>query len=189
MDINKLKPGDIGLFKGKAWVSKQIMKAMNIYRKKKGLPKRELYSHAFMVVNVWNKIYVAEAQANGIVVKPFDETYAKNMDRVKMLTPIKPYTAAEQKKVSKIAVDNSLTPTRYDYFGLLWQLKMVLSPLTRKKKKDWDGPTGDKATKRMYCTEAVATWANKVRENTFDMQYSINPLDVDLNPNYKQKVI
>ncbi len=53
--------------------------------------------------------------------------------------------------------------------------------------KQWKGPKGAKAEKRLYCTEAVATWANDVRPNTFENQFANNPLDIDLNKYYKEK--
>jgi hypothetical protein len=175
------KAGDIGLSRNNSFISKAIRKFMNKYRKKLGLPERRLYSHSFMIINIWGRLYVAEALADGINIVPA-EKYKKQLKNIKILTPKKKYTKAEMERVSEIATSYALTPTRYGYADLLFHAKAILS----KKGYDvWAGKTGTAAEKRMHCTEAVATWSNKVRPNTFERPWSTNPLDIDLNKYYK----
>ena len=182
--MNNLKPGDIILYKGSRWLSRAIRYFMNKYRKKLGLPNRELFSHAAMVISIWGKLYVAEAIGNGITIRPYDVTYANKKNKIKILTPKKAYTKKEQDNISTIAVAYALEPTRYDFFNFLFQIDMIRKQ-TKYSDKKWAGPVGKKAEKRLYCTEAVATWANKVRPNTFDKPWTVNPVDVDINKYYK----
>lgn len=182
MENNKVIPGDIILVKGNTWVAKQIRRLMNLYLKKRGLKNREVYSHAAIVIDIWNELYVAEAGPRGIQIVPFDFTYRRILDKVKIKTPKKPYTKREREYISKNVVKTVFKPTRYDYFGLLHQIEYILTGT-------WDGKVGQKAKKRLYCTEAVAGWVNTVRPKTFDNEASINPVDIDTNRYYKDKVV
>lgn len=178
--LNKLKPGDIVLYGSNGFVSKAIQFFMRIQRKKQNLPvpKGIIASHAGMLVNLWGELYIAEAQEKGIVVSPFVSEYKNKWDRIKILSPKKAYSIKEQDLVSKIAIEDSLEPHRYDFFGLLYQARMIFTG-------KWQGPTGDKAEKRYYCTEAVATWANKVRPNTFNKEEAAGPLEIEFNKYYQ----
>lgn len=179
-----LKAGDIILYKGNSVLSKSIRFFMEQYRKKLGLEKRVLFNHAAMVVEVWGRLYVAEANAEGITISPYEDTYAKKLDKIKILSPKKAYSKAEKELVSKTASAYCFDPTRYDFLNFLFQIDMIRKQ-TKNSGKEWAGPTGSKAEKRLYCTEAVATWANKVRPDTFAEPWTVNPLDVDLNKYYK----
>jgi len=176
-----LVPGNIILTGSTKFLSKAIQVFMKISRAKKGLPspKGLIASHSATLVDMWGQIYVAEAEAKGITVRPFAEVYGHKLDKIKILTPKKSYSKAEQEKISKEAIKDSLEPHRYDYFGLLYQIKYVLS------NGAWVGPKGDKAERRLYCTEAVATWANKVRPGTFSQEEASNPIDIEFNKYYK----
>lgn len=178
--LNKLRPGDIILYGNHTFVSKCIQFFMKILRKKKGLPvpKGIIASHAGTLINMWGQLYIAEALENGIVVRPFVEAYKNKMDKVKILSPKKAYSIPEQERISKVAAEDSLKPHRYDFFGLWFQLKLVLTG-------KWTGPTGDKADRRLYCTEAVANWANRVRPNTFSNEESVGPFDIEFNKYYQ----
>jgi len=178
--LNKLKPGDIVLLGTTRFVSKAIQFFMRIQRKKQGLPapKGLIASHAGTLVNLWDQLYIAEAQEKGIVVSPFVSEYKNKWDKIKILSPKKAYTVKEQELISKIAIEDSLQPHRYDFFGLWHQAKMILTG-------KWTGPTGDKAERRYYCTEAVATWANKVRPNTFSKEEAAGPLEIEFNKYYQ----
>lgn len=183
----EFKPGDIILFRGTRFISKGIQFFMKRYRKKLGLPKAKVFNHAAMIVEMWGQLFVAEANEKGIEVNPIEKAYGHKMKMIKVIRPKKAYTKEEQKAVSKIATNYALDPTRYDFFNFLHQIKMIAKTKVKDGKivSRWSGPTGKKAEKRLYCTEAVATWANKVRPGTFDDQWSINPLDIELNKYYK----
>jgi hypothetical protein len=189
MKNNELVPGDIGLTRSNGFISKAIRYFMDKYRKKLGLPKRDLYSHAFMIVKMWDRLFVAEAEAEGIRVKPFEEVYPSSKwvnKNIKILTPKKAYNSNEIDTVSKIAVAYALEPTRYGYADLLFHAKAIMN---KDGYDSWKGKKGEAAEKRLHCSEAVATWANKVRPKTFNRPWSTNPLDLDLNTYYKEKVI
>jgi hypothetical protein len=179
-----LKAGDIILYKGNKFISKAIRLFMEEYRVKLGLPKRQLYNHAAMVIEVWGRMYVAEANAKGITISPYEDTYAKVLDQIKIISPKKVYSKAEKELISKTATAYAFDPTRYDFLNFLFQIDMIRKQ-TKNHGKEWGGPTGSNAERRLYCTEAVATWANKVRPDTFSEPWTVNPLDVDLNKYYK----
>ncbi len=178
--LSKLKPGDVVLLGTKGFVSKAIQFFMKILRKRQGLPVPSgiIASHAGMLIDMWGQLYIAEAQEKGIVVTPFVESYKNKLDYIKVISPKKPYSKAEQERVSKVAAEDSLKPHRYDFFGLWFQAKAILTG-------KWTGPKGDKADKRYYCTEAVANWANKVRPNTFSNEEAVGPLDIEFNKYYQ----
>lgn len=180
--INQFKAGDIVLVYIKTPIAKLIEWVMKLDRKRRGIPvpNGHVANHAGMLVYLWGELYIAQAMEKGVEIKPFINEFKGKFNRVKVLSPKKPYSNAEQDKISRVAIQSALDPTRYDFFGLWYGLKYILS-----NKKKWDGPRGDKALSRMYCTEAIATWANKVRPRTFDIQEATNPLDIELNRYYK----
>lgn len=188
IELPKVKAGDIILYQGNTFLSKGIMFFMKRYMKRLKVADRALFSHAALVVEYKGRLVVAEANAKGIEVNDFLATYAKKASRIKILTPKKVYSKTEQSKISDVAISYAFDPTRYDFFNFIFQIDMIRSTSKKegkKKNKRWVGPKGDKATKKLYCSEAVATWANEVRPNTFAKPWTVNPLDIDLNKYYK----
>lgn len=183
----EFKPGDIVLVRGDRFISKAIRFFMERYRRKLKLPRRKLFNHAAMIIEVWGQLCVAEANEKGIEVTPFDRAYGNRMNKIKVITPKKAYSKDEQVAISKVAASYAFDPTRYDFPTFVHQIKMITSTKVEGGviTKKWIGPKGEKAEKRLYCTEAVATWANKVRPDTFNEPWTVNPLDVDLNKYYK----
>lgn len=178
--LNNAKPGDIILSGSNTWLSRIIKKFMRLYSKKQKVRVDKVYSHAAMVINLWDNLYVAEAEANGINIRPLFRTYGVINKDVLLLTPKKKYLVKEQEEISKVATKSALVPTRYDYFSLLHQVRYIMTG-------KWPGSKGSKANKRLYCTEAAALWANMVRPKTFDVSYSVNPVDIQTNKYYKVK--
>ncbi len=183
-------PGDIGLIKGKrfklwepmTWISSGIRYFMRKYNKRKGYPADDIYTHAFTFIDIWGNPYVAEALREGITIQPFEKAYSvKDHGRIKILSPADAYDKTEKELISKTAIASALVPTRYDIMNFFYQIILVLSGR-------WIGPKGKRAEKRLYCSEACATWANKVRADTFKNPAATNPLDVDLNEAYIVKV-
>lgn len=176
-------PGDIGLEKSKGFLPTAIRWFMNQYKKMRKMPQAsETYNHAFVIINVWDNLFVVEALAKGVVISPFELTY-KNKTNVKYKTPIKPYSEAEKEKISKLATTLVFETRRYDFLSLLlWQPLLVVTG-------KWFGSKNNKATKRFYCSELAATLANLVRANTFAKPYTVNPADLDVNKYYRDKVI
>ena len=186
-DFSKCTPGDIILVRGNSFISKAIRFHMALYRKQLGIPERELFSHAGTIVEIWGKKYVVEAQSNGININPLEDAYGdKDPKDYIIKTPKKPYSKVEIERINKIASKSSFNPTRYDFLAFIYQIDMIRRTRHTTNKK-WAGPTGKKATDRLYCTEACATWANGVRPGTFDKPWSVNPLDIDINRYYVTK--
>lgn len=189
MNKDKFTVGDILLTRGNYWISKVIRYFMEKYRKNLGLKPMEVYSHAAMVIDMWGVLYVTEALQGGITITPLEEAYGKySLKDLKLKTPRKSYSKSERECMSKIASKNAFRPTRYDFLALLWQIKRV-NHAKNTVDPNWSGSTEDKATRRLYCTEACAYWSNQVRPNTFKEPWATNPLDVDINQYYIDKDI
>ena len=186
VNYNALKPGDIGLVHSTGFIGRGIQLFMRMYKRKLGIPDSKLYNHAFGVVELWGKLFVVEAQANGINVTPVEVAYPeKRWSDIKVLTPKKAYNKVEAEDYNKVAVAYAFSPTRYGYSDLLFHMRAILSK--GGYEEAWGGKQGAKAEKRMHCTEAVATWANKVRTNTFDRPWCANPVDLEYNKYYTAK--
>lgn len=185
--LDSIKEGDIILVQGNNFMARGILFFMDRYRKKLGLDKRVLFNHAATIINYKGQKYVAEANEKGIEINPFVKRYSYRLNKIKIITPKKPYSSSEKNKISDVAIQDAFNPTRYDFLNIFYQIKMIFSTKIKDGKviKKWKGPRGTKAEERLYCTEAVATWANDVRPNTFDNQFANNPLDIDLNRYYK----
>lgn len=182
------KPGNIILYHGKGFVSKGIQFFMKIYNKKhlKQPKRKKYYNHAAMIIEVWGRFYVAEALGKGITIQPLEIAYPEEKYKnMLVLSPKKVYSKQEAKDVSKIASAYAFEPTRYA-FGDIWHhMRVILGGGYSK----WHGKKGRKAEKRMHCTEACATWANKVRPGTFKQPYSTNPLQLELSKYYNANLI
>lgn len=185
---SNLRTGDIVLVFFNSWLSRQIRKWLNIYRKKLGIPVRTLYSHAAGIVEMWGELYVVEAIETGVNITKFEERYEKHLNKLKILTPKKSYSKSEDVTYSKAAMEMTFTPTRYDFMNFVYQINMI-NRTKNTMNENWAGPTGEKATDRLYCSETVATLANVVRPHTFEKPWATNPLDVDLNKYYKEKTV
>jgi len=188
MNKELLNVGDLGLVHGTGFLSKAIQFFMGIYHKHIGLPKVEkLYNHAFAVVELWGQLYIAEALADGINIQPVEKAYPNGKwENIKLMSPKKPYSKVEKEEFNKIVLAYALEPTRYDFSNFIFHARAILS----KKGYDvWSGKTGEAAEKRLHCSEAVATWSNKVRPNTFDRPWATNLVDIEINKYYGEKSI
>ena len=181
MTQNNLKPGDIILVKdGKSFIAKAIMLSLKIYKRKHGITIKDNFHHAGTIVDLWGVLHVAEANQPGYQIQKLDVAYSEKdwKNRIVAYTPVIPYTPEEQKEINKLAVGYSTPVNRYDFLNFYFQLKLIFSG-------KWEGTTGPKAEKRFYCSEAVATIANKVRPDTFENPAATNPVDIAINPNFK----
>ena len=177
INSSEIQVGDIGLVDSYSLLARMIKFFMKVYCKLLRLPVRKFYNHAFLVVDIWGTMYVAEALGKGITVTPWESTWYKGSSRVKILRPKKELGEQEKKDLSRIAVTYALQPTRYDFLNFILQIILILTG-------KWIGPKGKKARKRLYCSEAAATWINEVRPGTFKAPEATNPLDIDLNENF-----
>jgi hypothetical protein len=176
-----MKAGDIILVhSGKSFISRSIAFFMRKYQQQVGVTAKYDYHHCGTIIDVWGKLHIAEANVKGYQIQTLDEAYTVEQyeENIEVKTPLVPYTQDEQDAISRLAVHYSMDITRYQVSNfLLWIIKM--------KTNLWIGRKGKKAEQRLYCSEAVATLANYVRPGTFDHPEMINPIDVDINPNYK----
>jgi len=168
-----MKAGDIILVHNSGFVSRGIQFFMNIYRKKLKLPKRTLYNHAVVVVNLWGKLWVADAGAKGIQVRDRLDAYI-GRDNVLLLTWRVPLTVEEQELFSKTAINYALGITRYDYKNFIDQIRYIFTG-------KWKGKTGAKSTKRIYCSEFAAVCMEATRNGTFKSTWDKNPLDIEIS--------
>jgi hypothetical protein len=170
---NKLNVGDIILVHGGSFIARAIQYFMNIYRIRKGLPKRKLYNHVATVVNMWGSLYVAESDRYGVQVLPNAKAYVAKNDCL-VLSFKKPLTLIEKDKWSKLASTMALEPHKYDFLNFIYQIKYVLTG-------QWSGPTGDKSKKRVYCSEFVAILMDEIRNCFGGRTWDKNPLDIELS--------
>ena len=164
--------GCIGLVKGHTWLSKAIRYFMNVYRKRKGLPAMPLYNHAFIFVELFDKMYAVEALWNGIIARPFEDAYPKKKwKRIKVKVPKRPFSKEEIEIIEKTACSYAFKRTKYQYSNFFSQIIWTWLGI-------WLG-TG-KTNKRFYYTEFAAYCVNKVRM-FFKHPERVNPLDIDIN--------
>ena len=174
-----IKHGDIGLVVKTKLINKIVSWFMDLYRKILKLPPRRAYNHCFLCVNIWGQLYVVEALAKGITATPYIHTYGGKKNHI-IKTPIDPLSKDGGEEISKIALTTALENTEYDFLSLFEQIWYILTG-------KWPGKTGPDAEKRMNCAEAVADWWDKYKKGVFETPASTNPLEIDLNPNFKLK--
>lgn len=171
-----MKTGDvIVVHSGKSIVPKAIASIMRKYIKKNKYNCKP-YHHAGTIVKLDGYFYVAEANKPGFQITRIDDAYNSKSwaERIDIRTPIKPYSDQEQYRLTQAALNYSMKVTRYDYMNFIWWLYYFITGL-------WIG----KNNNRLYCSEAVAELANKIRPGTFKNPQRTNPVDVAVNENYK----
>lgn len=167
--------GDIILVRGGSWLAKSIQFFMNMYRKRKGLPKRVIYNHvAVAVSDGWGRKYIAEAGARGIEMKTSVRDYLSSRE-CKVMTWRKQLSADEKMIFSKEASNYMFDPTRYDFLNFFFQIYYIFTG-------KWAGKKGDKANDVLYCSEFAAVLMYKTRGSFEGKTYDKNPLDIELSP-------
>jgi len=176
-----LVPGDGVLVHGQKWISRAIIFFQKIYTKKNKLPNKKIYSHVAMAIRVpgtENQIGIIEATAKGINMKRYNSYYKSN--RVKYIERVKELTKEEQLKISDTAYQSLEKVTRYDFLALPQNIRYIFTG-------KWRGKVGKKAEKRLFCSEAFATWHNELDPNIFKSPEHTNLVDINLNSNFKAK--
>lgn len=177
-----IKTGDIGLSINDSFLAKGIRFFMNVYRRVKGLPKRQLFNHSFHFVWLEGELFVAEAIAKGGVLRPYRGAYLKKHIRHMVKTPIDPYTDEEKKELKRFTITFIGQNHEYQFLNFPIQILYVISG-----GRWWIGRKGKKSRERVYCTETTAICINSVRE-TWERPWAANPLDIDLAPEYKDSI-
>lgn len=181
MKTTDLQAGDIILVHGSSWLAKAIQFFMNVYRKKKGLPKRFLYNHVAVVIDIWGELKIAEAERKGI--EAYRDAYQYvDEHNVKVMTWKKPLSDSEKKQFSKLAAHYSFKATKYDFFNFFYQMYYIMTG-------KWVGKKGKKSENVLYCSEFAAVLMDKVRGSFggIGRTESINPLDIELNNHLIEK--
>ena len=168
----KTKTGDIILVSGIGLLSRMIQFGMDIYRKRKGLPKRKLYNHVAVVVELWGTLWIAEASEKGVRVFKYPDDYIRRQN-VKVMQFKKPLTEQEQRKFSEVAIKYSLHPTRYDLVNFWYQMIFILTG-------KWKGKVNEASRERLYCSEFAAVVMDEVRGSFNGQTWDKNPLDIEL---------
>lgn len=186
----KLKAGDIILHSGDRWLSKRIQFFMKRYRKKLGLPYKDvkIYNHTATVIMVNNVLHVVEALGKGITIRKLSNSYAHIKKHCKFITPRKAYNPMERRYISENGMALAFSPTRYDILNFFHHMIKIEKTKEGVPGK-WVGPTGKKAKKVLYCSETSATLAEGIRKGTFPTPWGQNPLDIELNDNYKEVLV
>lgn len=174
---NSPQVGDIILVHGGSFLAKGIQFFMNIYRSKQDLAKRKLYNHVAVVIDLYGQKYIAEAVAKGVQVIPDADKYVATRDCT-VLTWVNPLTAKEKAELSREAAKYALEIHRYDVLNFPYQIKYIMTG-------KWRGPTGDKAERRIYCSELAAIVMDKIRGSFDGQTWDKNPLDIELSPDLK----
>jgi len=167
-----IKAGDIVLTRSGSFLSQGIQFFMNLYRQTKGLPKRKLFSHVAVVVDLYGQLYVAEAIGKGVQVIPDAQAYIDQND-CQVMTWVKPLNKQEQSRISSVTIDYALKPHRYDVLNFYYSARFVLTG-------KWRGPVGPKSERRVYCSELAAIAMDKTRGTFKGVTWDKNPLDIEL---------
>lgn len=189
---NSIETGDVALVKVRkltinpqSWISNIISSELNKYAERIGQnPEAAIYTHVVDFVKQDDGIYVSESIAGGVHYKHlFNEyTFEDIEKRFLFKTPVKPYTEEEKELFAIICKYDGYINRGYDFYGLLHQAYYVRSG-------KWIGRNEKESRKRPYCSELHAQHSNFVRPNTYKNTYNINPYDVYMNGNFKDKQI
>ena len=179
-ELKYLKAGDIILYHGRAWLSRQILKWMNKYRLMLKLKPMPLYNHVSVAIELWGEKYAVEAVAKGVIMQPISES-VKHAKFIKVKTWARPLSKAERHEFNRYSVYLATHNIEYDFFNFLWQMIKI-------RFGRWFGPKGNKSKRRLYCSELAAVVMDHVRGSFDGHTEDINPLDIDLNKDLIDKV-
>ena len=168
----KAKTGDIILVSGIGLLPRGIQFMMNIYRKRRGLPKRKLYNHVAIVVELWGTLWIAESSVKGVRVFKYPDDYIRRQD-VKVMQFKQPLSEYEQKKFSAVAIKYSLHPTRYDLMNFWHQIIFILTG-------QWKGKVNELSREKLYCSEFAAVVMDEIRDSFKGVTWDKNPLDIEI---------
>lgn len=148
MNQDLIQTGDILHCRGKRLISRLIMR----FTKSK-------WSHTALAIRIEGKLFVIDAQRDGLNLRPFDAWHAKYEYKILVCRSTSDWYSDTQSKVKKRALDR-IGVTLYDFESLFLRYPWKL--LTGKWKN-----RGSKEDDRFYCSEFVA-WAYSV-PNWFEM--------------------
>lgn len=171
-----IQPGDIILVhSGSSFIARGITLFMKRYIRKHNYTCKP-YHHAATVIQDGERIMIAEANQDGYEIHTPSEAYSNYdwQNRIDVFRPVIGYTGYEKQLISNHAKKYSFEVTRYDFMNFIWWVYYFITGL-------WIGKNND----RLYCSEAAAELANRVRIGTFVNPQRTNPVDIAVNGNYR----
>ena len=153
MNKYDLKVGDIVLYSGKGF----LPRAIQFFQRNK-------YNHAGLVVEVWGKLFILEAVAEGVVLNTIEDSFKGS----KQIVMRPNFDVAANKQFSNFAVE--LTEDRkYDYAALFWH--QLIYKITGRRR--WVGRQHT-AGEKLYCSELCAYVYNQLY-GLFPKWYKTSP--------------
>lgn len=138
IEIKSLRTGDILLYRSNHLLGKLIR-----------FFTRSTVNHAGIVVELWGELFVAESEAKGFVLNRVADSI-RGRDIL-----VRRHLISVNTRSFAILIAGMVGKHRYDYFSLLFF--QVVYAVTGK----WIGKEDKHASKRLYCSEAVAYIYNK----------------------------
>jgi hypothetical protein len=151
-----LETGDIILFKGTSWLSRQIQKFMLLMAKKFNIKHDWIGNHAGTYME---PCFIGEAVMARYKINEYEHEYGGHNNYV-VLSPRKSYTRKEKDTIQREIINLSVVCDTYQFWNFIqWPLYIWSNGKVNLFKKDnkW----------AVYCYEAAARVANKARPNTF----------------------
>lgn len=182
-----MEVGIVGLQNQDTFVSKAIRWWMNLYRRSKGLPRKETpKSHVYTFVELAGEIIKVEAKAKGIVASRGYNIKRKDI----LLRPKKPLTDQEKEVFSKTAKQYIYDNVGYQFSNFIFQMLYIFLGwldrlLNLRGIRKWYGEKTANADRRFYCSEFVA-WLYYKTRGTFDHPERITPEDFAISDEFEE---
>ena len=182
-----MEVGIVGLQNQDTFVSKAIRWWMNLYRRSKGLPKKQTpKSHVYTFVELDGEIIKVEAKAKGIVASRGYNIKRKDI----LLKPKKPLTNQEQEVFSNTAKEYIYGNIEYQFSNFIFQMLYIFLGwldrlLNLRGIRKWYGEKTANADRRFYCSEFVA-WLYYKTRGTFDHPERITPEDFAISDEFEE---
>jgi len=171
--------GLIGSVHSGSFLSRAIQLFMKIWNKRNGYPIKNVDSHSFMVLGFdgMKGLQVIESNEWGPEINDWHLTGYGRHKNVTLMEPVEPWTREELEKMAIRGREFTDPVCHYDVFNFLHQMHMICSP-----EKEWKGPRGKLAEKRVYCSELVAYLLNSSGREFFPEPWAVNPEDIKHHP-------
>jgi hypothetical protein len=168
MEDDRFQFGDIIATRSNSLLSRAIRCCMKKYR-----PSKETFSHIAVVINMWGKLWIAEALIWGVRIWSLEQSGYSTKKQVIILRHKQSFTTLQIEAISKKMA--SLGGTRYQYENLpQWAVKILLKINIFKSKNE----------KAIYCAELGAIAINEAYPETFTTPNMTATADHYLNKIY-----
>lgn len=139
---------------------------------------RSTVNHASICIEEWGEMFVAESDKQGFVPNRILSSIKGR--QILVLKPMVPY---DEKEMGK-QITSMLGHHRYDFASLLFF--QVIYNVTKwwNGKGKWLGKQGEKASRRLYCSEAIAFIYNRLT-GIMPEWWKYNPDMILRDPNFE----